>query len=59
LPAPFAEVSDGAGVRWLVPDVAGHEVFLCGPPPWMSAVRAALRDAGVGADHIHAEEFAW
>jgi predicted ferric reductase len=59
LPARFAQVSDLAGLRWLVPDVARHEVFLCGPPPWMSAVRATLREAGVGADHIHAEEFAW
>ncbi|MET0496138.1 MAG: ferredoxin reductase family protein [Actinoplanes sp.] len=59
LPAHFAEVSDLAGLRWLVPDVADHEVFLCGPPSWMSGVRATLRDAGVGADHIHAEEFAW
>lgn len=59
LPAMFAQVSDVTGLRWLVPDVAGHEVFLCGPPPWMSAVRATLRDAGVSADHVHAEEFAW
>jgi predicted ferric reductase len=59
LPARFSQVSDLAGLRWLVPDVARHEVFLCGPPTWMSAVRATLRDAGVGADHIHAEEFAW
>jgi ferredoxin-NADP reductase len=59
LPERFVQVSDVAGLQVLVPDVAGREVFLCGPPPWMSAVRATLRDAGVGADHIHAEEFAW
>jgi len=59
LPARFAQVSDLAGLRWLVPDVARHEVFLCGPPPWMTAVRATLREAGVPADRIHAEEFAW
>jgi predicted ferric reductase len=59
LPARFAQISDLAGLRWLVPDVARHEVFLCGPPSWMTAVRATLRDAGVGPDHIHAEEFAW
>ncbi|MGX6607950.1 ferredoxin reductase family protein [Micromonosporaceae bacterium Da 78-11] len=59
LPASFAEVSDLAGLRWLVPDVAQHHVFLCGPPPWMAGVRATLREAGVGAHHIHAEEFAW
>ncbi|MEU4215736.1 ferredoxin reductase family protein [Actinoplanes sp. NPDC026623] len=59
LPARFAQVSDLAALRWLVPDVARHEVFLCGPPPWMAAVRATLRDAGVRPDHVHAEEFAW
>nr|GID87694.1 oxidoreductase [Actinoplanes derwentensis] len=59
LPAMFAQVSDLAGLRWLVPDVAGHEVFLCGPPDWMAGVRATLREAGVDTDHIHAEEFAW
>jgi predicted ferric reductase len=59
LPERFAQVSDVAGLQGLVPDVAGREVFLCGPQPWMSAVRATLRDAGVDTDHIHAEEFAW
>jgi predicted ferric reductase len=59
LPAGFAPVSDTAGLLWLVPDVTDHEVYLCGPPSWMSAVRASLREAGVGAGRIHAEEFAW
>jgi predicted ferric reductase len=59
LPARFAQVSDLAGLRWLVPDLDRHAVFPCGPPPWMAAVRATLRDAGVGAGHVHAEEFAW
>ncbi|WP_239165132.1 ferredoxin reductase family protein [Actinoplanes palleronii] len=59
LPERFAQVTDTAGLRWLVPDVARREVFLCGPPSWMSAVRATLRDAGVPAGHVHAEEFAW
>jgi ferredoxin-NADP reductase len=43
----------------MVPDVAEREVVLCGPPPWMGTVRATLREAGVGPDRIHAEEFAW
>jgi predicted ferric reductase len=59
LPAGFSPFSDLVGLRGLVPDVARHEVFLCGPPPWMSAVRATLREAGVDAAHVHAEEFAW
>ncbi|MDY7088831.1 MAG: ferredoxin reductase family protein [Actinomycetota bacterium] len=59
LPARFARVSDLAGLRWLVPDVAQHDAFVCGPRPWMAGVRATLREAGVGPDHIHTEEFAW
>lgn len=59
LPERFAQVSDSAGLLWLVPDVARSEVYLCGPPLWMSAVRSTLRAAGVPTDHVHAEEFAW
>ena len=35
------------------------DVYLCGPPPWMTAVRAALRDARVPDKQIHCETFAW
>ena len=59
LPQRFAHVTDPAGLRWLVPDVAEHEVYLCGPPQWMDAARVAAQDAGVPAEHIHFEAFAW
>jgi ferredoxin-NADP reductase len=59
LPAQYAGTSDVAALRRLVPDLLEHEVFLCGPPPWMAAVRATLTKSGVAAQHIHAEEFAW
>jgi predicted ferric reductase len=59
LPAPYAHLSELDALRWLVPDVADHEAYLCGPPPWMDAARATLREAGVESDHIHVEEFAW
>ncbi|MEV8516076.1 hypothetical protein [Dactylosporangium sp. NPDC051484] len=59
LPARYAARDDPAGLRRLVPDVAEHEVFLCGPPPWMAAVRATLAACGVAAERIHTEEFAW
>jgi ferredoxin-NADP reductase len=48
-----------AALRWLVPDVRGREAYVCGPPPWMAAVRTDLRAAGVPDDLIHSEEFAW
>jgi predicted ferric reductase len=59
LPAPYAHLDDVNALRWLVPDIAEHEAYLCGPPPWMNAARDTLRQAGVASDHIHAEEFAW
>jgi ferredoxin-NADP reductase len=42
-----------------VPDVAEHEVYLCGPPQWMDLARTAARGAGVPAEHIRLEAFAW
>ncbi|HOX04823.1 MAG TPA: ferredoxin reductase family protein [Planctomycetota bacterium] len=42
----------------LVPDVREREVFLCGPPPMMKAVRAALRNLGVPRGRIYYERFA-
>ena len=59
LPAPYAHLNELDALRWLVPDVADHEAYLCGPAPWMNAARTTLREAGVAPDHIHIEEFAW
>jgi predicted ferric reductase len=59
LSADFAHVEDDDALRHLVPDVADHDAFLCGPPDWMAAARDALRACGVPADRIRIEEFAW
>lgn len=37
--------------------VAGKEIFLCGPPPMMKALRAQFRAMGVPNYKIHSEEF--
>lgn len=42
----------------LVPDLAGRDVYMCGPPGMTAAVRSALMDAGVPSVHIHEERFA-
>jgi predicted ferric reductase len=42
----------------LVPDLGEREVFLCGPPPMMKGVVAALRSRGVPRGRIHFERFA-
>ncbi len=57
--AEFAHLDDSEALRRLVPDLADHDAYLCGPPEWMDAGRTALRTAGIPADNIHVEEFAW
>ncbi|GHA40152.1 ferric reductase [Streptomyces spiroverticillatus] len=56
--------SDGAydplaprALRALLPDLAEHDVFLCGPPGMADAATASLRRAGVPEGHIHVELF--
>ncbi len=41
----------------LVPDIASHEVYLCGPDGMMAAAEASLRQLGVPRQRIHAERF--
>ncbi|MFJ6727331.1 MULTISPECIES: ferric reductase-like transmembrane domain-containing protein [unclassified Streptomyces] len=41
----------------LVPDIAGRDVFLCGPPPMMDAVLGSLRALDVPKAQIHFERF--
>lgn len=45
-------------LRHIAPGIAAHDVYLCGPVPWMKAVRADLRRAGVPDARIHSEAFA-
>lgn len=44
-------------LRWFVPDVTAREVFLCGPPAYMSAALDILDGLGVSPDRIHQESF--
>ncbi|MEV5729426.1 ferredoxin reductase family protein [Streptomyces pharetrae] len=41
----------------LVPDIAGRDVYLCGPPGMTAAVRRSLRELGVPGTQIHFERF--
>ena len=59
LPASAAHLSDVEGLRRLVPDVAEHDVYLCGAEAWMDAAAAAARGAGVPDERIHLERFSW
>jgi ferredoxin-NADP reductase len=57
--APHGHGGDDALLRRLVPDLARHDVFVCGPDPWMDAVLDAARRLGVPEEQLHSERFAW
>jgi len=59
LPAGYPARSDSAALRTLVPDITEHDVYVCGPEQWMSAVRRAALEAGVTAAQIHLERFTY
>ena len=42
----------------LVPDISSRDIFLCGPPPMMIALRNAMIELGVPKSQIHFERFA-
>src|SRR3954452_9913208 len=43
----------------MVPDLAGRDVFVCGPPGLTGAVRTSLREAGLPAGQLHEERFSF
>lgn len=59
LPQAAAALSDEGALRQLVPDVADHDVYLCGADGWMDAAERALLAAGVPSEAIHLERFSW
>ena len=54
-----ADQTDAAALAELVPDVADRDIYVCGPLPWIAAVRQAARVCGAINDQIHSEDFAW
>ena len=59
LPEHAAHLGDVEALRQLVPDVANHDVFICGSPGWMDAAEQAVLDAGVPPENVHIERFAY
>lgn len=49
---------DGEKLARLAPDVKERDVYLCGPPPMMDALRKALLGLGVEGRRIYWERFA-
>ncbi|MCX5317693.1 ferredoxin reductase family protein [Streptomyces sp. NBC_00154] len=58
-PATYSSPLTARGLTALVPDLAAHDVYLCGPLGMTHAAIQALRDAGVPARRIHHESFAF
>ncbi len=46
-------------LQWLVPDIAGADVYTCGPGELVVAVREAALTAGVPEERIHDEGFSF
>jgi predicted ferric reductase len=59
LPANYAPVPDEQVLRHLVPDIADHDVYVCGPAAWTEAVLDSARRAGVPDGRVHSERFGW
>jgi predicted ferric reductase len=50
---------DGRLVRRLVPDIAGRDVYICGPEGFSDKVTSIVRRLGVPDERIHREVFAF
>lgn len=59
LPESAAHLGDRAALLQLAPDVADHDVYICGSSGWMDAARDAAIAAGVPTSRIHLERFSW
>jgi ferredoxin-NADP reductase/DMSO/TMAO reductase YedYZ heme-binding membrane subunit len=59
LPAEYGDYGDAEALRVIAPDIADHDLYVCGPDAWAATVRSAARAAGVPAAHIHREHFGW
>ncbi len=59
LPESAGHLDDVTALRHLVPDVAEHDVYICGADAWMDAARAACIGAGVPPERVHLERFSW
>jgi len=52
-----ADALSARKLRQYVPNIAGRDVYLCGPPGMMDAAMASLTSIGVPRSHIHYERF--
>jgi len=48
-----------AALKLMAPDFMEREIFVCGPAPYMKAVRSMLDEAGFDRQHYHEESFSF
>jgi predicted ferric reductase len=58
-PAIINGMLDAARLKTLVPDLLDRDAYVCGPPPMMDGMIAALTSHGVPRAQIHFEKFAY
>jgi predicted ferric reductase len=59
-PAPgWPRLGDEMLLLQLVPDIAGQDVYICGPAEWMTSAAHAARLVGVPEQHLRLEWFSW
>jgi len=54
---PGAERLNTEQLHHFIGDLTAPQVFLCGPPPMMTAVKGMLREIGIHNNRIHTETF--
>lgn len=59
LPVTAAHLGDAQALAELVPEIAEHDVYLCGADGWMTAARRAALACGTPRDRIHLERFSY
>ena len=59
LPEDLSHLSDVQALHRMVPGLQDHDVFVCGPDPWMDTVCAAALAAGLPSTQLHQERFTW
>ena len=59
LPQSMAALGDVEALRQVAARAAQSHVYVCGPQEWTEAARGAALAAGVRAEHLHTEQFAW
>jgi predicted ferric reductase len=53
------QLDDVAALRAWVPDLHERDVYVCGPEAWTEMVRRTALAAGLPAEQLHVEKFAW